>query len=207
MNENNKLTLILFLVAFALIVIFEIARRVLTQRQADKLMKLFLSGDFEAFDKEMDSKMTKYFVHPFNQDFMKMNSYLARGDEKKTLEIFERFDKVRLTEQQKELVYRNAYYYFVGKADAKKARKYYSALLEITHDEEEKKSMDIMYDTYVDKGYKFLEETEKKLKDAEGQESIRLKALLAMMYANKGDDEKAKKYYAEITPQEEEENA
>ena len=193
-----KKNIILFAVVLALIIGYEILRRVLTNKQSDKLMKLFLEGNFKEFDKQIDSKLTRYLIPPFNQDYMKLNSYLARGDEKKIHEMFSRFDKVRLNAAQKELVYTNAFYYYVGLKDENKARKYYNLLMESTSDEDSRKEIDRMFDIYINNGYKYLEDTEKEYRNADEREKMKLQALLAVMYENKGDKKKAQEYYDRI---------
>lgn len=194
----DKKNIILFAVVLALIIGYEILRRVLTNKQSDKLMKLFLEGNFKEFDKQIDSKLTRYLIPPFNQDYMKLNSYLARGDEKKIHEMFSRFDKVRLNAAQKELVYTNAFYYYVGLKDENKARKYYNLLMESTSDEDSRKEIDRMFDIYINNGYKYLEDTEKEYRNADEREKMKLQALLAVMYENKGDKKKAQEYYDRI---------
>ena len=172
----------------------EIIRMAFRNNITNKLTRLLLEGKFEQFDKLTDKPFTKYFIAPFNLDFIKMNSYLARGDEEKIDAIFERFDRYRLNKAQKTAVYGNAFYYYLSQEDNEKARKYYQAMKDNGDPKLDMSGMVRLYDIYLENGYQYLDETLEKYQTAKESEKPQLEGMLAKMYENKGDKKNAKIY-------------
>ena len=194
----KPITIVLLVITAVLIIGNELFRKIGEKKVTDKLTKLFLKGDFDALDKELDKKLTKYLVHPFNLDYLRLNAALAKGKKKEIDAQFEHFDQVRLNNDQKQLIDSNAFYYYVGNKDEKNAKKYYNRIMESGLLDEDKKVFSRLYDTYILKGFQYLEETEKELSEAEEKEKAPLEALLAVMYENKGDKKKAQEYYSKV---------
>ena len=194
----KPVTIVLLVITVVLLVGNELFRRIAEKKITDKLTKLFLEGDFDALDKELDKKLTRYLVPPFNLDYLRLNEALAKGKKKEIDAQFEHFEHVRLNNNQKQLIDSNAFYYYVGNKDEKNARKYYERINASGLADEDKKVYSRLYDTYILKGYRYLEETEKELLEAKEKEKAPLEALLAVMYENKGDKEKAQAYYRKV---------
>ncbi|MCR4633940.1 MAG: hypothetical protein K5648_07445, partial [Erysipelotrichaceae bacterium] len=91
---------------------------------------------------------------------------------------------------------KKGFYYYLGLEDKTKTRTYYDLLKGLKVKDEQ--MIDVMYDTYIDKGYKYIEDV-KALSEA-GSEEQRMPyyALLADMYRNKGEEDTAKEYEAKV---------
>ena len=80
MSTPMQITLILVIV---LILIDFIMRRV----ASDRITRYFAQGSYDELLKYMDSFIAKMYLHPFNRDFVRMNAYIAKGDDKNALEV------------------------------------------------------------------------------------------------------------------------
>ena len=188
----DKKTLIIIIVA--VFVISEIIRTFCKNTITNKLTRLLIKGEFEQFDQMLEKWYTRYFVAPFNLEYIRMNSYLARGDEQKIDEIFDRFEHSRLNKAQKTAVYGNAFYYYLSQEDTQKAKKYYQILKDNDDAKLDMTMMDRLYDIYIENGYQYLEETLEQYQTAKENEKPQLEGMLAKMYENKGDKKNAKVY-------------
>ena len=106
--------------------------------------------------------------------------------------MFEHFNDVRLNNTQKQAVYNRAFYYYLSLGDEKKAREYYTQLSEINPKDQE--TLDIVYDIYIAKGYKYLDKLLGMAEKMDDKQKLANYPLIAEMYRNKGDDEKAVEY-------------
>ena len=192
----DKKTLII--ICLAIVVLTEVFRWGLRNLISNKLTRLLLNGDYAAFDKMADQFFTKYFVAPFNLNFIKMNSYLARGDDKKLDEIFERFEHSRLNAKQKFAVYSNAFYYYLSMEDTEKCRKYYQILKENADPHQDMTMADWMYDAYIENGTQYLEDILNRYETVPQNMKPQMDALLARNYENKGDKKNAEIYNKKI---------
>ena len=93
---------------------------------------------------------------------------------------------------QKEALYKRGFYYFLSEEDKENTRVYYDLLKDLNIRDQE--TLDVMYDTYILKGYKYLDQIQKQCNEAEGDGKMALYALLSDMYHNKGDEDKAREY-------------
>ena len=183
------------LITAAVIVIFAVIRRLASRYFTKKLTEFIVKNDSASFDEQIGKWYAKLFLSPFNMDYLKLNSYLIRGNDRLIKEMFERFDNVRLTDNQKRTVYTHAFSYFVDQDDKAKAKKYYELLMPLTHDVAVRKSISRLYDVYVEEGYKYLDETIAELDKADDAQKANLNSLISLMYKNKGDNKAAEKYY------------
>ncbi len=188
---DNK-TLLIICIAF--IVLFEVLRRVLINSITDRLTRCLMQGDFQAFDGLSEKFLTRYLVPAFNLDFMKMNSYLARGDEENINKIFEHFDQCRLNKAQKYAVASNAFYYYLSMEENEKCRKYYETLKENEAGDKETEMIDWLYDAYVEGDCRYLDRILEVYGNAQEKAKPQLEALLARNYENKGDRKNANLY-------------
>ncbi len=184
----------LLIICIAVIVVFEVLRRVLINSISNRLTRYLMQGDFKSFDALSEQFLTRYLIPVFNLDFMKMNSYLARGDEENTNKIFEHFDQCRLNKAQKYAVASNAFYYYLSMEEDEKCRKYYQTLKENDAANKETEMADWLYDAYVEGGCRYLDRILEVYGNAQEQAKPQLEALLARNYENKGDKKNANLY-------------
>jgi hypothetical protein len=162
----------------------------------DRLSGFLAEKEYEAFDELIDSPECKKLFPAFNIAFLKLNEAMLKEDKDAVDQAFGQFN-VRMNNAQKEALYKKGFYYYLGLEDKTKTRTYYDLLKGLKVKDEQ--MIDVMYDTYIDKGYKYIEDV-KALSEA-GSEEQRMPyyALLADMYHNAGDEEKASEYEKIVT--------
>ena len=62
---------------------------------------------------------------------------------------------IRMNKTQKETILKRAFYYYIGIEDITRTKHYYELLKK--QGVKDQVTLDIMYDVYVDKGYKYLD--------------------------------------------------
>ena len=156
----------------------------------DELTSALMKGEFDRFDELINSRKTRRLIPFFNIDFMKLNAAMMRNDAKTTEELLQRFEKLRLNRTQKEAVGMKAFYYYLSLSDKDKARHWYQALKE-GRDNQPWLQLDRIADTYVEGGYRYLDEALQQIRDNEDPMVL---AMIADMYANMGDEENHQRY-------------
>lgn len=165
------------------------------KRYLDRLSAYLIQKDFVAFDELIEQKQMKWIFAPFNLDFMKLNRALAANDPVLIQAAFDRFDHCHLSPKQEEAVYYHGFYYYASVQNRQQAQKYgrlYAGLKGA--DASVKEEMRKYYDVFVNGSYAYLEECQRLLENAQETDRLKLSVLLAKMYENKGDREKAKTY-------------
>ena len=157
----------------------------------EQLSSFLAKKDFVSFDELIDSSETKKLFPVYNIAFLKLNEAMLKEDKKAIDQAFDSFD-MRMNNAQKEALYKKGFYYYLGLEDRAKTRVYYDLLKELKVKDE--KMLDVMYDTYIDKGYQFLEDVKTLVDQMKDEQKMPYYALLADMYRNKGDEDEAKKY-------------
>lgn len=157
----------------------------------EQLSSFLAKKDFVSFDELIDSSETKKLFPVYNIAFLKLNEAMLKEDKKAIDQAFDSFD-MRMNNAQKEALYKKGFYYYLGLEDRAKTRVYYDLLKELKVKDE--KMLDVMYDTYIDKGYQFLEDVKTLADQMKDEQKMPYYALLADMYRNKGDEDEAKKY-------------
>lgn len=159
----------------------------------NKLSEYLIQRKFHEFDALVCSRQAGKYVKPFNLDFIRMNRDILSEDKKAAGSWLEHFRKVNMNERQKESVYLRLFFYFLATEDLDEAEECYRQLCSLKHITDRKTVMRT-YDTYVEKGFRYLKETEEELLSAPERNKPALEALLADMYANAGDEINAEKY-------------
>ncbi len=157
----------------------------------EQLSSFLAKKDFVSFDELIDSSETKKLFPVYNIAFLKLNEAMLKEDKKAIDQAFDSFD-MRMNNAQKEALYKKGFYYYLGLEDRAKTRVYYNLLKELKVKDE--KMLDVMYDTYIDKGHQFLEDVKTLADQMKDEQKMPYYALLADMYRNKGDEDEAKKY-------------
>jgi len=98
---------------------------------------------------------------------------------------------------QKEALYKKGFYYYLGIENKEKTDLYYEQLKQLNIKDQH--TLDMMYDIYIAKGYKYLDEINDKIKNLPQEKQMPFYALLSDMYRNKGDEEKADEYEKKVS--------
>ncbi|MDO4377891.1 MAG: hypothetical protein Q4C64_01910 [Erysipelotrichia bacterium] len=183
--------LILIIVVMTLISI--IVPNILRKKYQDRFINLFQQKKFDELETLLAKKTVKYLFMPFNIEYMRLNIAFMKGDEDAINKQFSLFAKMPMNKKQKEDIYIKAFNYYVTMEDIERAKKAYE-LVQSLKDEKIKKSADITYDIFCEKGYKYLDELEKGMESCPADLKSYNAYLVSLMYANKGDQKKAEKY-------------
>ena len=186
--ETDKLITILFVVALVISIGSEIYRRRAGKTLSNKLLEALYTEKFDVFDQLIAEKRTQRLISLFNRKILLLNKSLLKGDHHQVMDQLQEFEKETMSDVQKVAVHSKAFYYFLSCGDKKNTTKYYKLLKENKAFKDEK-DLERIYDTYILKGCRYLEETKE---EAEGDPF--LLAMVADMYSNRGDRENMQKY-------------
>ena len=154
-----------------------------------KLSDLLAGQKYEEFDKLMEEDTTKKLIPAFNYLFLKLNKQILQDDEKAVDETFKAFN-MRMNNVQKEALYKRGFYYYLSKEDKENTTVYYQLLKDLSV--RDMQLLDVMYDTYILNGDKYLDFVKEQVNGAEREEDkMPFYAILADIYHNQGEDKKA----------------
>ena len=154
-----------------------------------KLSDLLASQKYEEFDKLMEESQTQRLIPAFNYLFLKLNKQILQDDEKAVDETFKAFN-MRMNNMQKEALYKRGFYYYLSKEDKENTLVYYQLLKQLSV--RDMQLLDVMYDTYILNGNKYLDFVNEQLAACDKEEEkMPLYAILADIYRNCGEDKKA----------------
>lgn len=187
MSTPMQITLILVIV---LILIDFIMRRV----ASDRITRYFAQGSYDELLKYMDSFIAKMYLHPFNRDFVRMNAYIAKGDDKNALEVCDRLLNARLNKKQRAAAEDKAFTLYLDAGKYKDAKKMLKLIEARDEDEAYEKSCRQMYEIIANRSSVYLDDMLEELPDAKGERKAQLLSLIALQYGNRGQQAKAKIY-------------
>lgn len=188
---NTKTIIIFIAVLFVLDLLLQLYRGWKRNDLFTQLSRYLADKDFAAFDELLASPQTKRVLPPFNIAFLKLNEALILEDEKMTDESFDSFN-MTMTKSQKEVLYKRGFYYYLDKRNKDKTDHYYELLRQMNV--ADLQTLDVMYDTYILKGSKYLDIIRNAAEKAGEKEKMPYYSLLADIYQNIGDKDKEKEY-------------
>ena len=190
----QNIWVMLLIVILLITVAYSLYRSSLTKKYTNQLGELLVNKDFKTFDSMVNDPKVKKAVYPFNLDYMKLNSYMLRGDRRKIDAGFETFQKVNLNRKQKETIAVEGFTYYMGIRDKEKA-KYFLDLM--NQSSTNKAILDtsneyygIVYEGKTDKLEEMLLETEALPEEEKSFNEY----LISVMYRTLGDKKKAEEY-------------
>lgn len=185
-----------------LVILFLIAALVVPYFVNKKKNKVYLeiincieNNDDENFNRIIEDKMTRFLFVPYQIEYIKLNKAIVSAKPKEIDAAFEVFDKRRLNNKQKEDIYMKGFNYYISTENKDKAKKYHD-LIQGLDNEQMKKETNIVYDTYILKGYQYLDEIIAETEDLEDTYKGVNEFMISKMYENKGDSKMAKEYLA-----------
>lgn len=193
---DPKLLIGLVAVVFGADVFFTLFQRRKRDEVLNRLSDHLARKEYDAFDALIDDPQTRKLVPAFNVQFMKLNKEMMKEDGKAVDEAFKGFG-MNMNAAQKEAVYKRGFYYYLSLEDEEQTRTYYDLLKELKPSDMQ--MLDVMYDTYILKGSRFADLMIGEAEKASEENRIPIYALLADMYHNAGDEEKASEYEKIVT--------
>ena len=186
--------------AVAAVFIADFGMQILQKRKRNRLLDtvstLLAEKKFDEFNELIDSPEAQKSFPVYNRLFLKLNEAFLKEDKTAIDKAFKEFNGLRMNKVQQEALYKRGFYYYMSAEDKENTRMYYDLLSQMSIKDQE--TIDVMYDTYILKGYRYLEQIRKQCDDAIGDQKMPFYALLADMYHNKGEEDKAKEYEALI---------
>ncbi len=184
-TRNMMLLVVLIFIADVLWQVYQNRKR---NGLLNKLSSFLAAEDYSSFDELIDSMKVRKLFPAFNIAFLKLNEAMMKEDKGETDRAFEGFS-MPMNRAQKEALYRKGFYYYLGVKEKEKANAYYHLLKDLKVNDED--TLDVMYDTYALDGYSYIEDVEKRIESLEEKQQIPYLSVLADMYRNKGESEKA----------------
>ena len=189
--NKDVLVLIGVIVADALL-LFELLYFILRRNTSNKLFQAAFQGDdarFEAIAGSLGGKT----LSAFDKELIRFNVAEARKEQNSIEASIRNFEQMTLKDSQKKKIYQRIFYYYVDRNKKAEAKKYYQEL-ESLNVYNNKKDVEVTYDTFINGGHKYLNETLERAKKAKPQELPALERNISRMYENKGVHSEAKKY-------------
>lgn len=187
MSVTMQITIVL---AVVLILIDFIMRRV----ASDRITRYFAMGKYDELLKFTDSFIAKMYLHPFNRDFVRMNAYIAQGNDKEAVAVAERLLNARLNEKQRAAVVDKAFTLYLDAGKYKDAKKMLKLIEEREGDGDYARSCRQMYEIIANHSSVYLDDMLKEVEGATGERKAQLLSLIALQYGNRGQQEKARIY-------------
>lgn len=187
MSVTMQITIVL---AVVLILIDFIMRRV----ASDRITRYFAMGKYDELLKFTDSFIAKMYLHPFNRDFVRMNAYIAQGNDTEAVTVAERLLNARLNEKQRAAVVDKAFTLYLDAGKYKDAKKILRLIEEREGDEDYARSCRQMYEIIANHSSVYLDDMLREVEGATGERRAQLLSLIALQYGNRGQQEKARIY-------------
>ncbi|MBQ6217699.1 MAG: hypothetical protein IJK53_09995 [Erysipelotrichaceae bacterium] len=187
---NWKITTIICLIAF-FIVFF--GRIVGANIVSNKLISYLYMNETEKFDQLRRSKLASTFISRFNLRYIDFSKAMMEADEKQIENSVSELEKLPLNINQRSIIYTRCFYYYLSAENYHDAKKYYQKNYDLDPDKYNPE-MDMLYDIYIKKGSRYLDELIEEYQKADEENKAKLAAMLSKIYENMNDKTKAEEY-------------
>lgn len=184
---------ITLIIAIILAIVIVVSFQMMKKHEYQKLLNMLQYKDLGPLESECETAKVKILFDKYSIDYLKLNAYVIHGDEKKIDQQFTRMFKLKLTEKRNEDLTMKAFNYYVGIENKQKAKECLDRINALKNKQMQAES-ERVYNIFMDKGYKYLEEMESGLKDFPESKRGVNEYLVSVMYENKGDKQKASEY-------------
>lgn len=187
---------IIVIVLAMLTLLYDIYNKKKEKETIDRLTQLLVQQQYQQFDEIVDTIQVRKYFAQFNHLFLKLNKEILANNTEKAEQLMDQLLTIKLSNRQKEAFYSKAFYYFVAKKDYEMVKEYHQRYMnECKNNKEE---IDRVYDTIIAKGYRYLDASLQQLANASKPVQIQLYSLIATMYENKNDKQRAEQYTAKL---------
>lgn len=163
------------------------------KKLADQLTSLLINGNYKEFRALAASQKARQYIHPFNLEYLKLNSGFMQNDNSIINESLSNLSSIKLNNSQRQTIYSSAFYYFVSVKNKSETNKYYE-LLKQTDNLKSIEPLEMTYDTYVLGGAKYLDRALELVNTLPEDQRVPIESLLVDMYRNLGDEKSASEY-------------
>lgn len=186
----------ILIATFALILLTNGSRIIAHMKRkkvGDRLSNYLVTGNFEEFDKYVNSDEAKRLLPAFNLEYLKLNKSIMQNDMESVGKRLAKIERMKLNDAQKETVYSRAFYFYVTEKEEEKAKRYYKLLNELKNIKN-REMLDRTYDIYIKHGHAYLDDCLEKFENGSTNVKVYLAGLISTMYKNMNDEENAQKY-------------
>lgn len=180
---------VVLIAATALLVLTEVLKRVYTQQ----LASLLEHGDARAYLALLEKPLVRFIFPAWNRCFMQLNGYLALDAYGEADAVIGRMLGMKQSKQQRRELVGKAFNYYLERGNEQGAA---TLLAEIEgwDDADAATEARMMFDIYINKGWGYIDDMERRLEGLHGVDRGFLELLLALQYENKGDAATSERY-------------
>ena len=172
---------ILFIVSLGIEVVLSKTKK----KRLDQLMYYLMENKFKEFDELLERKSTKFFVPIYNSIILRLNKAMILKDVRMVNYLIDEASKIRMKDPQKMYLYSKGFTFYLAMGEEYRCKKCYEEI-QLCKDNPTKEYIEMVYDTIILKGYKYIDKAEKMMTEATGEDKENLATLLNAMYVNKG---------------------
>lgn len=187
----QQMGIIVLVVAFVALIYVEVQKRAMFA----KLEHYMGDQDYESCIALLDKPLMRILYPAYNYLFMRLNVYMAMGDNENATRVIARMLPLRMSKQQELALAAKAFTFYVEVEDKKGAGDMLGRIEALGSHEQAVASRQT-YEIFLDGSSEYIEEMEGALEGAPLAEQARLCHLLALQYENRGERERSEEYLA-----------
>lgn len=172
-------------------------RKSLKNRKQYWFAHLLNTKSYEEMEKGLNAFSSKALFPRYELECYRLQMYLVQNNLKKVDEQYQVTIESAVTKKQKIEIYTNAFEHYVMLADKSKSLELKNKLKEF-NDESLNARCQMLYDIFVNKKSKYIDQLEKNFDKLQDSEKMLSAYLLSVQYTNKGDTKKAD-YYSNLS--------
>lgn len=184
---------ILAVFIIAVMILFTYGKRV----QMDRLAVLLQCGEFEQFDRVVNSFLSKLLVRHYDLEYVKLNSYIVRKDKENTDRQFDFLLKLSQSAEKRNNLIVRAFEYYVYENDRIRSEEYLKEIQK-NFSEEYTEYFSREFDILINRSTDYIEELELEADKYEGQRKMVTLYLLKLSFENNHNSKKAQEIENQI---------
>ncbi len=184
-------------ITIALAAILILSDLIMRKVVSNRITRYFSMGKYEELLAYLDTFTAKNFMHPFNIEYVRMNAYLALGQDDKAIEVVDKLLAAKLDKRQQPAVVDSAFTLYLDAGRYKDAKKML-AIIEKEGQKDYAESCREMYEIIANKSSRYLDEMLEELPEATGEAKAQLLSLIALQYRNRGQQAKYRMYTKQL---------
>lgn len=186
---SMRMTVILVILAIIYLIFSTMYRKV----HQERLLRELQSLDFEAFDKDIRSTLTKLFFPLYMVEFMKLNRYIMADDSAMIKEQFQKLIRIAKNKKQRYEIISMAFEHYVYEEDKEQSKNLLDTI-DQGDNQGLKEHAHMLYDILILHKTNHIKNMEEQFPKCTAQEKTIVGYLLAKQYRYKHDTQKAEYY-------------
>lgn len=171
-----------------------LADMIARNRAGARIESLFTAKRYDELLDYLDRWYARNFLPRYNRLYVTFNAYEAAGDEKSARETLELLWASSPSEKQRHDLIVRSFDFYLNHGPAEKAREMLDKMDDTLTLKAARSHFGEIYRIEIEKSSAYIERMERDLEGADTPTSLRLLALIARQYDNRGDTERAAEY-------------